>query len=80
MLVFGSLGPGGDEIRELEAAWRWAALGDEPRIAGIATDVLPHHLALLEVFPDVVQVEVDGGRVAAGRPLFGWRVEGDIGF
>src|SRR3989442_2360347 len=79
VFVFRPLRPRRDEVGELEAARRRPALGDQSGIAGIAADVLPHHFTLVEVFADVVEVKVDGGRVAPRRPFFVRCVEGDVG-
>src|SRR5438094_6662716 len=77
MLVFGSLRPGGDEVGELESPGRRSALADH---AGFAADVLPHHLPLLEILADVVEIQVNRRRVATRGPFFCGRVKRDISF
>src|SRR6266849_2484815 len=80
VFVFRPLCPRGDEIREFESAWRGPALGDQSGIAGIAADVLPHHLALLEVLADVVEIKIHSRGVAPRGPFLVRRVERDVGF
>ena len=75
MLVFRPLGPGRDHVRELEPAWRWAALGDP---AGVVGHALPLDFAAGHVLADVIEVQVDRGPVPAGDPVAGRRVEGDL--
>jgi hypothetical protein len=75
MLIFGALGPAGDEVREPEPPRRLSMLRGQPIRAA---DRLPAHLASLEVLADVVQVHADGGRVLASRPFPGGCVEPDL--
>ena len=75
VLVLGLFGPGGDQVGQPEpAGWLAAAYDDVALVAD-------GHLAALapgDVLPDVVQVGVDGGRVAPGRPVAGRGLEGDL--
>ena len=77
MLVFRPLRPGSDEIGELESPRRRTALCNE---SGIAADRFPHDFPLFQVLTDVVEIEIDGRRIATRGPFFGWRVERNVGF
>jgi hypothetical protein len=69
-----------DEIGEFESARRRPPFGDQPGVLRIATDVLPHHLALLQVLADVVEIQVNGRGVAPRRPFPVRSVERNVGF
>jgi len=77
VLVFRPLRPRRDEIRQLESPCRRPALRDE---SGVVADGFPHDFPLLEILADVIEIEIDRGRVATRGPFFRWRVERDIGF
>ena len=72
VLVLGPLRPGGDQVRQPEPPRRRPALH---HAAGLIADVAPDDLPPVEVLADVVQVEVDRGRVPARDPFLGRRVE-----
>ncbi len=72
VLVLGPLRPGGDQVREAEAPRRRPALHHP---AGLIADVAPDDLPPVELLADVVQVEVDRGRVPARNPFLGRRIE-----
>ena len=61
MLVLGALGPGGDEVGELELAQRRPAAHDEALPVPLLLELLP---AACEVLSDLVQVDVQGWGVA----------------
>ena len=73
VLVLGTLGPGGHQVGELEVPRRQVPGHDPPLVRVVLVDhaaVPPAH-----VLADVVEVDVDGGGVAAAGPLPGGRVE-----
>ena len=74
MLVLGPLGPRRDEIGQLEVARRQMA-GPDP-VAVVFVEPTP--FATAQVFPDVIQVDVDRRGVASAGPLLGGRVEFDL--
>src|SRR6476620_499585 len=71
MLVFWTLCPGRDQIRQFEVTWRHVA--GEYTLALVFVDqptrTAPH------VFPDVVEVHVHGGALPSAGPIFSGRVE-----
>ena len=75
VLVLGSLRPRGHQVRELEVARLRTAPGD-------STFVVPEldepGDVTFHVAADVVQVEVEGRRVALRRPVLGRRVEHEL--
>ena len=75
VLVLGTLRPRGDQVRQLEVPRRQVPADD----AAVAV-VLVHHAAraAAHVLADVVEVDVDGGRVAPAGPLLGGGVEDDL--
>ncbi len=75
VFVLGSLRPGRDEVGQLEVTWWQAPRHDE---VGLVVDVVHPALASAQVLADVVQVDVDGGRVAPPGPLPGRGVEDDL--
>ena len=74
MLVLGPLGPRRDEVGEFEVARRQMA-GPDP-VAVVFVEPTP--FATAQIFPDVIQVDVDRRGVASAGPLFGGRVEFDL--
>ena len=72
VLVLGPLGPGGDQVRQLEVPGRQVP-ADDPAVAVVL--VLQPALAAAHVLADVVEVDVDGGRVAPAGPVLGRGVE-----
>ena len=74
MLVLGSLCPRRDEIGQLEVARRQMPGPDPVSVVFVE----PSPLAAAQIFPDVVQVDVDGGGVASAGPFLGGCVEGHL--
>ena len=72
VLVLGTLGPGGDQVRQLEVPGRQVP-ADDPAAAVVL--VLHTAGAAPHVLADVVEVDVHGGRVAPPGPLLGRGVE-----
>ena len=72
VLVLRPLGPGGDEVGELEEPWRRTA---GHHVAVRAALLGPAALTTPQVLTDVVEVEVHGGGVASRRPVLRRSVE-----
>jgi len=75
VFVLRQFGPRGDEIGQPEPAGRLAsAQHDSPFVTdGHGAALTPSH-----ILADVVQIGVDGRRVAPGRPIPGRSFEGDV--
>ena len=75
VLVLGALRPDRDEVRERVPARRRPPLDD---LALAVAQLLEGDLAPLDVLADVVEVDVDRGRVATCGPFTGGRLEGEL--
>ena len=75
VLVLGALRPRRDHVLELVVAGRRLVAGD---VSLRGVDRGPRRVAARHVLADVVEVEVDRGRVAPGRPILGGGVERDL--